>query len=114
MFNDPEFANNIQRNTPRYLRYFEEEADKLMPAASVALGTTDVLDVLEVTTQLFIYFLTTANNSLFISFKESTNRCTAKGSSSWCWPSSVRHAQKLIAQIRNILPTFIIYKSQKT
>lgn len=48
MFNDPEFANNIQRNTPRYLRYFEEEVDKLMPGASVTVGGTDVLDVLEV------------------------------------------------------------------
>jgi hypothetical protein len=48
MFNETEFANNIQRNTPRYLRYFEEEADKLMPTASVTLGATDVLDVLEV------------------------------------------------------------------
>ena len=48
MFNEQEFANNIQRNTPRYIRYFEEEADKIMPPPSTALGTLDVLDVLEV------------------------------------------------------------------
>jgi len=49
MNNDQEFVSNILRNTARYIRYFEDEADKLMPPPSSPYVMNDVIDVLEVT-----------------------------------------------------------------
>lgn len=46
--NDDEFVNNIKNNTCRYLRYFEEAADELLPAASVQNREKDVFDILQV------------------------------------------------------------------
>jgi hypothetical protein len=47
-FNEESLANNIQRNTLRYMRYFEEQADDLMPQPSVNFVEHDVRDTLEV------------------------------------------------------------------
>lgn len=52
MNNDQEFVSNITRNTARYIRYFEDEADKLMPAPSSPYLANDVIDVLEVSSTL--------------------------------------------------------------
>lgn len=47
-FNDDQiFVSNILRNTIRYIRYFEEEADKLLPPPTIILRDNDVIDVLE-------------------------------------------------------------------
>ena len=46
--NDREFVKNIQSNTTRYIHHFETEADKLMPAPTIQLRESDVIDVLEV------------------------------------------------------------------
>eukprot|EP01031_Cornospumella_fuschlensis_P045566 gene45566-55771_t len=44
--NDSDFVSNIERNTMRYVQYFEEEADKLLPPPP-AFVSSDVFDVLE-------------------------------------------------------------------
>ena len=46
--NDEEFLNNVRSNTARYLRYFEEAADKLMPAERAQNRERDVFDILQV------------------------------------------------------------------
>lgn len=48
MFNNHDLASNIQRNTLRYIRYFEEQADELMPIPSEHVFETDIRDTLEV------------------------------------------------------------------
>ena len=48
MFNDPDLANNIQRNTLRYIRYFEEQIDEIMPDPTLPVAELDVRDTLEV------------------------------------------------------------------
>jgi hypothetical protein len=48
MFNDTDLANNIQKNTLRYIRYFEDEADQLLPAPTLHIEEHDVRDTLEV------------------------------------------------------------------
>ncbi len=44
---------NIQRNTMSYMRYFEDEADKIMPLPTINLRESDVIDVLEVNVYLY-------------------------------------------------------------
>ena len=44
---DQIFVSNIIRNTLRYIRYFEDEADKLLPPPTIVLRDNDVIDVLE-------------------------------------------------------------------
>jgi MCM N-terminal domain len=52
--NDDEFVNNVKNNTCRYLRYFEEAADELLPAASVQNREKDVFDILQVWVALLL------------------------------------------------------------
>lgn len=47
MDNDQDFAANIQRNTMRYMHYFEEEGAKLLPPPSSPYIMPDVYDVLQ-------------------------------------------------------------------
>eukprot|EP00981_Chlorochromonas_danica_P000270 scaffold61_cov180-Ochromonas_danica.AAC.22 len=47
MNNDQDFVSNILRNTLRYIRYFEEVADTLLPPPSNPYLTHDVVDVIE-------------------------------------------------------------------
>ena len=44
--NDDEFASNVSKNTMRYIRYFEEETDRLLPAQP-QLVDRDVFDILQ-------------------------------------------------------------------
>ena len=48
--NDEDFVNNISRNTSRYVRHFEDCADRLMPpiSADVRAPEKDVFDILQV------------------------------------------------------------------
>jgi len=47
--NDEDFASNIQNNTPRYVRHFEDVADKLLPPTTMdAAHGGDVFDFLQV------------------------------------------------------------------
>ena len=48
--NDEDFVHNISRNTSRYIRHFEDCADRLMPpiSADVRAPEKDVFDILQV------------------------------------------------------------------
>ena len=47
--NDEDFASNIQNNTPRYERHFEDIADDLLPPSTSTNGNGDIFDFLQVT-----------------------------------------------------------------
>jgi hypothetical protein len=44
--NDDDFANNVERNTMRYVHLFEEVADLLLPE-SLVQHTEDIYDILK-------------------------------------------------------------------
>lgn len=45
--NDYEFVNNIKTNTQRYVSYFEEAADELIPASTIQRFEADIFDILQ-------------------------------------------------------------------
>eukprot|EP01040_Poterioochromonas_malhamensis_P018431 gene18431-21525_t len=45
--NDTEFVGNLQANTVRYIRYFEDEVDKLLPESSTGCQWFDVIDTIQ-------------------------------------------------------------------
>jgi DNA replicative helicase MCM subunit Mcm2 (Cdc46/Mcm family) len=67
--NDDEFVNNVKNNTCRYLRYFEEAADELLPAASVQNREKDVFDILQVYVALLLICLNAVLTPQSIVFK---------------------------------------------
>lgn len=44
---DEDFVFNITRNTPRYVRHFEDAADRLMPASTTYRRDADIFDFLQ-------------------------------------------------------------------
>lgn len=50
--NDDDFASNIQMNTPRYVRHFEDVADELLPPCTSTVYNGDIFDFLQVPKKL--------------------------------------------------------------